>query len=166
MNPSHSPFPCDSVARAESNAAPDTAANPADPCPALLSALEASLRDTQKSLLTRDLPGLERATHAQVRLQQAWAQLLSDRRIRDVERTPELEAFAQRVLQLGRVQLVLLRRSQQLLRTIANLQAGVQGDYSLMALATGPAAQTARGRAVGAGARAREREREALPCRA
>lgn len=111
---------------------------------ALLRELEASLEVTQKALLARDLAGFDEGMREQLRLLRACAtgyggdrthspDILANR-ISSLPLEPplaaEMRATAFRVLQLGRVQQVLLVRAERSLRMLTNLLAGPASMYS------------------------------------
>ncbi len=103
----------------------------------LLKKLEASLEATQTCLLTRDVAGLERATSEQCQLLQlfslAWGRQKAaghfDNSVPSPVSSVEPSGIARRVLDLARVQLVLLARSQQWLRAVANMLSGSSTAY-------------------------------------
>jgi hypothetical protein len=107
---------------------------------ALLTQMETSLKTSQQALMARDLDGIEQGIRKQTDLQNALALLWSgDGHPREAtpaltrgptrEDTRELRAAAARVLHVGRVQVLLLRRAQRSLTTVANLLAGPQASY-------------------------------------
>jgi len=96
----------------------------------ILEHLETSLRASQRALLVRDLAELERLTVEQVALRQALAKTVARRSPGSDSLATHLSDQARRVLQLGRVQVVLLGRAQQSLRAIANLLAGTHAGYT------------------------------------
>ena len=96
----------------------------ADPVCRLLSQLEQSLASSEHALLARDLAAIEEGTAEQARLL-ALLELRSSEPVLSAQRI----LLAQRVLDRGRVQLVLLARAQRSSRIIANLVAGSQAGY-------------------------------------
>jgi hypothetical protein len=121
---------------------------------ALLHDLETSLESSQRALLRGDAAGVETGTSEQRRLQRAleilWATNGSHLRGRDPENVGraaeicwarpatesrselagQLRSAQMRVLHLGRVQAVLLRRAQRSLVVLGNLLAGTGACYS------------------------------------
>ncbi len=103
----------------------------------LLKKLEASLESTQTCLLTRDVAGLERTTDEQRQLLRlfsvAWGKQKAsgqfDNSVPSLDSSVEPSGVARRVLDLARVQLVLLARSQQWLRAVANMLSGSSTAY-------------------------------------
>jgi hypothetical protein len=121
---------------------------------ALLQELEASLEQSQRALLKRDLAGIEQGTREQIGLQQALAALWAsaapavpavpeDQRaadpaisfgplsfgLRESNLAPTVLAAQRRVLHLGRVQAAVLSRARQSLKMIFYLAAGPQTTY-------------------------------------
>jgi len=96
---------------------------------ALLLALQSSLYDTQRALLTGDVKNLEQWTEKQNSLMHSYLALP------DGERAPSavLAALAARVRELGRIQIVLLSRAQNRHRMLSNLRAGTTTDYARVA---------------------------------
>jgi len=121
-SPSNLPQPC----------AGDALASPASVAGVtLLEELEASLKTAQAFLLSRHLTSLESVTLEQRRLLQQFSVAWKQRQERQ-EPEPFAEAqaaVARRVLDLGRIHLVLVARSQQWLRALANLLAGSAQSY-------------------------------------
>ena len=96
---------------------------------ALLEEINASLLETQEALLQRDLSMLEQQSIRQIFLQQQLSRFAATP-VGD-KGTPAsevLEAHA-RVLQLGRVQLALLRRALLSLQITSNLVQGLHSGY-------------------------------------
>jgi hypothetical protein len=114
-------------------------------CLALTRELEDSLLSSQIALLARDSAAIERCTREQERLRQMVRGLLGSpdlpapipapRESRLVspqgasELVERLRASAMRVQHLARVQLALLRRSQQFLNVLANWMASPETPY-------------------------------------
>lgn len=106
-------------------------------CLVLLANLENSLRSSQAALLARDVIRIEQLASEQAELQHALSACLHspDPSVPEREdnffgpRGDAVRATQARVLHLGRVQSVLLRRAQQSLRAISHLLAGPQSDY-------------------------------------
>ncbi len=96
---------------------------------ALLEELYASLRETQEALLQRDVSMLEQQSTRQIFLQQQLSHLTATP-LGDEASSPSevLQAHA-RVLQLGRIQLALLRRASQSLQITSNLVQGLHSGY-------------------------------------
>jgi len=96
----------------------------------LLVELEASLRASQRALLSHDVALMERHTCEQIRLQRLLEVLWSRR---DAARDPafvvEMRAAQMRVLHLGRVQAALLVRAQRWQNMLSNLLAGPETSY-------------------------------------
>jgi hypothetical protein len=139
-------------------AAPCNLAAMARAAVALLAELEASLVASQRSLLSRDLEGLERATSEQIGLHRSLQTLRShdsaqsngaqndgaqsndaqkndaapgnDAPPLDPALAAGLRAAQWRVLYLGRVQAALLTRAQRSLRMLSNLLAGPAASYA------------------------------------
>lgn len=108
--------------------------NPSDVARAslvLLHELETSLAASQRALLRSDVTGMETGTREQRRLQRALEILWAANRFdsRPSESAGQLRAAQMRVLYLGRVQVVLLRRAQQSLVVLGNLLAGTEASY-------------------------------------
>jgi hypothetical protein len=95
----------------------------------LLSDLEASLADSQQSLLCRDFARLEQCTREQIGSHRSL-EILWLRNICDPASVTALRAAQLRVLRAARVQAALLTRAQRWLRTLANLVAGPEANYS------------------------------------
>jgi hypothetical protein len=89
---------------------------------ALLAEIQRSLEGTQDALLSKDRKRLEELTANQRLLLEALCVL-------NVAADEGLRAKAAQVLQLGRTQLAILRRSLQMLRAIFNFRAGIQSTY-------------------------------------
>ena len=96
---------------------------------AVLHELEASLKATQKALLTCDVAELDEATREQVQLHQSLA-TFADSVSYASEADPELRLAEKRVLGLGRLQIALLTRARRSLKITANLVARTQGNYA------------------------------------
>jgi hypothetical protein len=120
----------------------------------LLHEMETSLEASQRALLRGDAAGMETGTREQRRLQRALELLWAMDRSRSCPDDPknigraaeisfprpapesmselsgELRAAQLRVLHLGRVQAVLLRRAQQSLVVLGNMLAGTGASYS------------------------------------
>jgi hypothetical protein len=112
---------------------------------ALLGELEASLRNSQRALVSRDVVGIERGTHEQWRLQQALRALWSEDRTPLQDRASAGDGFGwpgqaqlaagvriakARVLHLARIQLALLARAQRSLNALSRLLDGPGASYS------------------------------------
>jgi len=112
----------------------------------LFEELQASLENSQKALLSRDLGGLEQGTREQTRLQKELAQWGSSALggVRAGQASAEglptsaadsaqveirLRAIQARVLHLGRVQMALLRRAHRFLHAVSHLVAGSGANY-------------------------------------
>jgi hypothetical protein len=98
----------------------------------LLAQMEASLKASQQALMSRDLTAIEQGIREQTDLQKAFARLLAtEGHPREVpgEITRELRTAAARILELGRVQVLLLRRGQRSLKMMASLLAGPASNY-------------------------------------
>ncbi|HTS36839.1 MAG TPA: hypothetical protein VMH04_14280 [Candidatus Solibacter sp.] len=126
---------------------------------ALLAELKASFGDSQRALLRLDLAGIEHGTRDQWRLQRALQILWGvteggqDEGLRSgVDIGPDradaaaLRAAVLEVLQLGRVQAVLLARAQRSLRMISHRVAGPHANYQAPA---SPASATPAGNCMG-----------------
>ena len=91
----------------------------------LLGNIEASLKVTQNALLAGEVSCLEEATRQQVGLHRDL-EILCERdaaMLANLADSGDLRAARMRVLQLGQVQIALLRRAGQRLRMISNLLA-------------------------------------------
>jgi hypothetical protein len=93
---------------------------------ALLLELEASLRQSQRALLSRDIETFEELTRKQELLAHTFNALSEKDRLP----SDSISAAARRVLQLGRIQIALLGRAHSSLRLVANLLTGAGSDYS------------------------------------
>jgi hypothetical protein len=115
-------------------------------CLALMRELEDSLRSSQTALLSLDAAETQRCTREQERLRQMLRALLANPTSAAISALQEsrresppgaselarcLRVAAVRVQQLARVQLALLRRSQQSLNVLANWMADPQTPYGL-----------------------------------
>jgi hypothetical protein len=102
----------------------------------LLADLEASLGASQQAVLSRDLQRLEQLTAEQQRLRQALALALErDPFHGTLELAPDalttaVRSAQERVLHLGRVQLLLLAHAQRSLQVLSHLLAGPQAPYA------------------------------------
>lgn len=113
------------------------AAEPAQAQLGLLRHLEASLGASQQAVLSRDLQRLEQLTAEQHRLRQALALALqrdpfhgTQERAPDSALTTAVRSAEERVLHLGRVQLLLLAHAQRSLQVLSHLLAGPQAPYT------------------------------------
>lgn len=95
----------------------------------LLMSLESSIRAAQAALLSHDFQKLDHLTQAQ----QQIARILQSMAHPQIAKLRCSVPIAERVLQLGRVQLALLGRGQGYLRLVSNLLAGAASDYSTVA---------------------------------
>jgi hypothetical protein len=114
-------------------------------CLALMRELEDSLLSSQVALLARDTVGTEGCTREQVRLWRQWRALMANPISSgtmsvpgkyppeitpgDPELAGQLCAAVLRIQHLARVQLALLRRSQQFLNVLANWMADPETPY-------------------------------------
>lgn len=96
---------------------------------ALLADLEASLDDSHQALLSRDFARLEQCTREQIASHRAL-EILGPQSPCDPASFAALRAAQVRVLEAARVQAALLGRAQRWLRTLANLVAGPEANYS------------------------------------
>lgn len=107
----------------------DRAASDAESdCGPLLAELEMSMRSSQRMLLQREIEQLETATDRQAALIRKISAFVA-RSGNSAEFVRMHLASAQRVLQLGRVQLALLNRMQQFLDVGRNRAAGSAATY-------------------------------------
>lgn len=96
-------------------------------CVALLCDLEASVRASQKALLSRNLADIERLTSEQRELRDALSVFFSeDGGSRKAKLTPAVRAIAARVLALGRLQSGLLARAQRRVHALSSLRGATQ----------------------------------------
>ena len=96
---------------------------------ALLSDLEASLANSQQALLSRDFTRLEQCTRQQIGFHRAL-EILGPHSTGDPASVAALRTAQLRLLHAVRVQAALLTRAQRWLRTLANLVAGPEANYS------------------------------------
>jgi hypothetical protein len=92
----------------------------------ILRELDASLRASQKALLSGDLAGIEQGTREQEHLRRALEALWTAR----PHGFTEDRALLEQVLHLGRVQVALLSRAQRSLRITSRVLAGPGADYA------------------------------------
>jgi len=117
--------------------APPTTVEIEQSCLEILFELEASLLASHRAILDRDVARLEELTQLQGRLRRLLSDVLPgivgriDREL-PVDRSA-LQMAAGRVLELGRVQLAMLRRSRRSLVILANLAAGAEAGYAAAA---------------------------------